>query len=87
MMSITLPIETAEQNLRDLLEELNLGETVTLLGAEGVPRALLVSLKPALREIQEEADWDARWDALARQVSQAWNSDKSAVELLTEMRR
>ena len=86
-MSITLPIETAEQNLRDLLEELNLGETVTLLGAEGVPRALLVSLKPALREIQEEADWDARWDALARQVSQAWNSDKSAVELLTEMRR
>jgi hypothetical protein len=86
-MSITLPIETAEKDLRSLLEELNLGETVTLIGAEGVPRALLVSLKPALREVQEEADWDARWDALARQVSQAWNSDKSAVELLTEMRR
>jgi hypothetical protein len=86
-MSITLPIETAEKDLRSVLEELNLGETVTLVGAEGVPRALLVSLKPALREIQEEADWDARWDALARQVSQAWNSDKSAVELLTEMRR
>jgi hypothetical protein len=86
-MSITLPIEMAEKDLRSLLEELNLGETVTLISAEGVPRALLVSLKPALREIQEEADWDARWDALARQVSQAWNSDKSAVELLTEMRR
>jgi hypothetical protein len=86
-MSITLPIETAEKDLRSLLEELNLGETVTLIGAEGVPRALLVSLKPVLREIQEEADWDARWDALARQVSQAWNSEKSAVELLTEMRR
>jgi hypothetical protein len=86
-MSITLPIETAEKDLRSLLEELNLGETVTLIGAEGVPRALLVSLKPVLRENQEEADWDARWDALARQVSQAWNSEKSAVELLTEMRR
>ena len=86
-MSITLPIEKAEKDLRSLLEELNLGETVTLIGAEGVPRALLVSLKPVLREIQEEADWDARWDALARQVSQAWNSEKSAVELLTEMRR
>jgi hypothetical protein len=86
-MSITLPIEMAEKDLRSLLEELNLGETVTLIGAEGVPRALLVSLKPVLREIQEEADWDARWDALARQVSQAWNSEKSAVELLTEMRR
>ena len=86
-MSITLPIETAEKDLRSLLEELNLGETVTLIGAEGVPRALLVSLKPAMREIQEEADWEARWDALARQVSQAWKSDRSAVELLTEMRR
>ena len=86
-MSITLPIETAEKDLRSLLEELNLGETVTLIGAEGVPRALLVSLKPVLRENQEEADWDAHWDALARQVSQAWNSEKSAVELLTEMRR
>jgi hypothetical protein len=86
-MSITLPIETAEKDLRSLLEELNLGETVTLIGAEGVPRALLVSLKPVLRENQEEADWDARWHALAHQVSQAWNSEKSAVELLTEMRR
>ena len=86
-MSITLPIETAEKDLRSLLEELNLGETVTLIGAEGVPRALLVSLKPVLRETQEEADWDARWDALARQVSHAWKSEKSAVELLTEMRR
>jgi hypothetical protein len=86
-MSITLPIETAEKDLRSLLEELNLGETVTLIGAEGVPRALLVSLKPALREIQEEADWEARWDTLAQQVSQAWKSDRSAVELLTEMRR
>jgi len=86
-MSITLPIETAEQDLRGLLEELNLGETVTLIGAEGVPRALLVSLKPVLRGIQEEAAWDPRWDALARQVSHAWKSERSAVELLTEMRR
>ena len=70
-MSITLIIETAEKDLRSLLEELNLGETVTLIGAEGVPRALLVSLKPALCEIPEEAGWDARWDALARQVRQA----------------
>ena len=87
MMSITLPIETAEQDLRGLIEELNLGETVTLIGAEGVPRALLVSLKPVLREIQEDADWEARWDALARQVSHAWRNEKGAVELLTEMRR
>ncbi len=60
-MPITLPIETAEKDLRALLEELNLGETVTLVGSEGVPQALLVSLKPVLRETEAEADWDARW--------------------------
>lgn len=86
-MSITLPIETAEKDLSSLLEELNLGETVTLIGAEGVPRALLVSLKPALREMREEADLEARWDALEWQVRQAWKNEKDAVELLTEMRR
>jgi hypothetical protein len=86
-MPITLPIETAERDLRRLLEELNLGETVTLVGSEGVPQALLVSLKPASRESEEEADWDARWDALARQVTDAWRSERSAVELLSELRR
>jgi hypothetical protein len=86
-MPITLPIETAERDLKSLLEELNLGETVTLIGSEGMPQALLVSLKPVLRETEAEADWEARWDALAQQVSDAWQSEKSAVELLSEMRR
>lgn len=70
-----------------MLEELNLGDTVTLLGSEGTPQALLVSLKPVLRETEVEGDWEARWDALARQVSDAWQSEKSAVEILSEMRR
>ena len=86
-MPITLPIETAERDLKGLLEELNLGDTVTLIGAEGMPQALLVSLKPVSRETEAEADWEARWAALARQVSEAWQSEKSAVELLSEMRR
>jgi hypothetical protein len=86
-MPITLPIETAERDLRSLLEELNLGDTVTLIGSEGMPRALLVSLKLVLRETEAEADREARWDALARQVSDAWQSEKSAVEFLSEMRR
>lgn len=86
-MSITLPIERAEQDLRGLIAQLNRGETVTLIGTEGVPIALLVSLKLTPRENHEEVDWDARWDALARQVGRAWKSEKSAVELLTEMRR
>jgi DNA helicase HerA-like ATPase len=86
-MSITLPIERAERDLRGLIAQLNRGETVTLIGTEGVPMALLVSLKPLPRENHEEADWDARWDGLARQVSRAWKSEKSALELLTAVRR
>jgi hypothetical protein len=87
MPTNTLPIETAERDLRRLLEGLNLGDTVTLIGSEGVPQALLVSLRPAARETATESDWEARWDALAQQVSEAWRSEKSAVEILTEMRR
>ena len=86
-MSITLPIERAETDLRGVIAQLNQGEIVTLIGVEGVPIALLVSLKPVPRENHGEADWDARWDALARQVSRAWKSEKSAVESLIEMRR
>jgi hypothetical protein len=87
MPTITLPIETAERDLRSLLEELNLGDTVTLIGSEGVPQALLVSLKPAPRGTPAGLDWEARWDDLAQQVGSAWQSEKSAVELLSEMRR
>jgi hypothetical protein len=87
MPTNTLPIETAERDLRRLLEELDLGDTVTLIGSEGVPQALLVSLRPAPQEAPVGSGWEARWDALAQQVSEAWQSEKSAVELLSEMRR
>ena len=87
MPTNTLPIETAERDLRRLLEELDLGDTVTLIGSEGVPQALLVSLRPAPHEAPAGSDWEARWDALAQRVSEAWQSEKSAVELLSEMRR
>ena len=86
-MTVSVPVETAEQDLRSLLAQLELGETITLVGPEGIPEALLVSLKAAPSRTQSPADWDARWDALARKVSMAWTSDKSAQETLAEMRR
>lgn len=86
-MSITVPIETAERELRSLLEQLRLGETATLVSAEGAPEALLVSLKSSAGRLQPVADWDTRWDALAQKVSQAWRGEKSAIEILAEMRR
>lgn len=86
-MSIIVPIETAEQGLQSLLEQLRLGETVTLVSSEGAPEALLVSLKSTATRLQPMSDWDTRWDGLAQRVSQAWRGNKSAVEILAEMRR
>jgi len=87
IMPMTVPIETAERDLQHLLEQLHLGETITLVSSEGTPLAIVVSLKPASVEVEPVSDWEARWDALAQKVSRAWKSDKSAVEILTEMRR
>jgi hypothetical protein len=87
MSAITLPIDAAERDLRALLENLSLGETVTWIGSEGVPQASVVSLKPISHESPTDADWDARWDALAGQESEAWRIEKNAVELLSETRR
>ena len=86
-MSITVPIETAERELRSLLEQLRLGETATLVTSEGAPEALLVSLKSGAGRPHPTSDWDTRWDTLAQKVSRAWKSEKSAIEVLAEMRR
>jgi len=86
-MSVVVPIEAAKHNLEDLLEQLHLGETITLVTSEGTPLAVIVSLKPAPVEVEPASDWEARWDALAQKVSRAWKSEKGAVEILTEMRR
>ena len=86
-MTIAVPIETAKDSLEDLLAELGLGESITLLGAEGTPLGLLVSLRSAQTAAQSPTDWAACWDALSEKVSRAWRSEKGAVELLSEMRR
>lgn len=33
------------------------------------------------------SDWDARLDDLAKRVSHAWKGEKSAIEVISEMRR
>ena len=86
-MAMVISVERAGYNLKDLLERLRLGETVTLVGPDGVPLAILVSLRSAPAESKPVPDWEARWDALAEKVSQAWKSEKSATEILAEMRR
>ncbi len=86
-MSEALPIKNAECNLEELLKRLPFGESITLIGPEGRPVALLVSLEPGKVERKPVPDWDARMDTLAQKVSRAWTGEKSAVEVLSEMRR
>ncbi len=85
-LSLTMPVEAAERDLKHLLDQLDVGETITLTTAHGDPLAVLVSIKkPTVSH--SVANWDMRWDTLAHKVSQAWQSEKSALEILTEMRR
>jgi len=86
-MSEAVPIKNAECNLEELLKRLPFGESITLTGPEGCPVALLVSLKPRKAERKPVSDWDARMDDLAQEISRAWKGEKSAVEVLSEMRR
>jgi len=86
-MSEAIALKSAGRDLEKLLEGLSLGESITLIGPEGCPVALLVSLNPGTNEKKPDADWDARMDGLARKVSRAWKGEKSGVDVLSEMRR
>ena len=44
------------------------------------------SQKP-IERTPETSIWQNQWSQLAQQIDKAWKSDKSAVELLGEMRR
>jgi antitoxin (DNA-binding transcriptional repressor) of toxin-antitoxin stability system len=86
-MSEALPIKMAESNLEELLKDLSLGESITLIGQEGSPVALLISLKSGKIQENRADDWDTRMDTLAEKVNRAWKGEKSAVDVLSEMRR
>jgi prevent-host-death family protein len=82
-----VPMETAERDLKHLLNQLKAGETIILTSAEGEPLAVLVSVRSKALDVQSVTNWETKWDVLTQKVSQAWHSDKSALETLIEMRR
>lgn len=86
-MSDFVLMENAERDLKGLLSQLSLGDTVTLADNDGKPLALLVSLQQAAAKKQALADWREQMEDLAKTVSASWNSDKTAVETVAEMRR
>jgi len=86
-MKSQMSVAAAARDLPGLLRRMHAGETVKLLDTDGKPLAAIVSLRTRRRKVLSAAEWDARWDALAKRVSEAWQGDKTAVETLSEMRR
>jgi len=82
-----ISIESTGPRIRELIERLPAGETVSILGPDGSRVAILLTVRRPKGEAQSFSDWLARLDSLAQRVSKAWNSDKSALETLAEMRR
>ena len=85
-MSVEISVDSAKKNLEDILAKLSPGETATLIGPEGRPMAVLVPLRSS-DSVEKEINWDAEWQALAHEIDSAWKSEKSALEILAEMRR
>jgi hypothetical protein len=79
--------ELTSDRLIQLIEQLHLGESVTLVDTSGRPRAVIVGVSSSTEENKSELNWIASWEELAQKIGEAWQSDKSALEILTEMRR
>jgi len=86
-MCAAIPIGAAGPQLREALEHLPEGEALDLLGEDGEPMAVLLPLKARGGKTLRASEWDARWRAMAKRIGKAWKSDKSALEILAEMRR
>lgn len=85
-MSVEVSVAAAEKNLEEILSKLSPGETATRISPEGKPVAVLVPLKSS-EDAAKVLDWDAEWKNLAQEIDLAWKGKKSALEILTEMRR
>jgi len=73
--------------LKQLIEILPEGETIEVLGDTGEEVAVLLTVKRGSEKPLSPEEWLAELDALAEEIGRAWKSDKSAVELVSEMRR
>jgi len=95
-MSQIVYLDTAMESLKELLESLPFGETLTIVSADGSPLGILVSLNTELGieapqepdiDVPQEETWESRWSDFASEVERAWKDDTSAKEILSEMRR
>lgn len=90
-MQSVVKIESESLSLKELLATLLPGETLTLADNDGTPIAVLVSLQTTSQTHtpapQSHLDWIRDWDGLSEQIEAAWQSEKTGLEELAEMRR
>lgn len=77
----------AEDQIAHLLQQLKIGDTVTLVNAKGSPLAVLVALNPNAASSFSTTEWLANLEPLAKEVGRKWNSDRTAAETISELRR
>lgn len=55
---------------------------------EVIGKKLSIELEEAAEQRQKTYEqWKSEWDALTEEITAAWNTDKSAAEIISEMRR
>ena len=87
-MMTTVPLEQAKANFDELVAQLQPGETITLVDAQGQPVVAMTSLQTPLKpEPPSPEEWMAAWEELAKEVSAAWQGEADAVQAIAEMRR
>jgi hypothetical protein len=77
----------AEDQIARLLQQLKIGETITLVNSKGSPLGVLVALNPKAASAFSTTEWLSKLAPLANEVGRKWNSSKSAAETVAEMRR
>lgn len=86
-MATDISIEAAGPLLREAVGHLRPGEKVNLIGPDGKQIAVVMSLSREAEGPLSPDEWLARLDARAERIGKAWKSEKSAVEIISEMRR
>ena len=86
-MTLTLSVKQTSSELEKALAQLQLGDTITLTDSAGKPLAVVVSVEPTPKETENFPAWQMQWDGLTQKISRAWQSEKSASQILAEMRR
>jgi len=86
-MPTEISIDALGPQLRELLDRLPAGEPVTVLGTDGKPVAILYPVKPHQEPAMSDEEWFAEVEEMAKRISKAWKSEKTALEVLSEMRR